>query len=84
VELAPVRRNKSTAFEGTGSINSRWRERNQLILVGLQGPMGTWLAKAEDIRGGRVIRFTPPNLIEQELAKIFDELANEHFLEGER
>lgn len=40
------------------------------------------LAKAEDIRGGRVIRFTPPNLIEQELTKVFDELANEHFLEG--
>src|ERR1017187_8400026 len=40
------------------------------------------LAKAEDIRGGRVIRFTPPDSIEQELKRAFDELANEHFLEG--
>jgi cell filamentation protein len=40
------------------------------------------LAKAEDVRGGRIIRFTPPDSIEQELKRVFDELANEHFLEG--
>ena len=40
------------------------------------------LAKAEDVRGGRIIRFTPPDLIERELKHVFDELANEHFLEG--
>jgi len=40
------------------------------------------LAKAEDIRGGRVIRFTPPKLIEAELKPVFDQLADEHFLEG--
>jgi cell filamentation protein, protein adenylyltransferase len=40
------------------------------------------LAKAEDVRGGRIVRFTPPDLIEQELKQVFDELANEHFLEG--
>src|ERR1700691_4002975 len=40
------------------------------------------LAKAEDLRGGRIIRFTPPDLIERELKRVFDELANEHFLEG--
>jgi cell filamentation protein len=42
----------------------------------------TPLAKAEDVRGGRIIRFTPPDLIERELKHVFDELANEHFLEG--
>lgn len=42
----------------------------------------TPLAKAEDIRGGRAIRFTSPDLIEQELKQVFDELAAEHFLEG--
>jgi cell filamentation protein len=40
------------------------------------------LAKAEDVRGGRITRFTPPDLIERELKHVFDELANEHFLEG--
>jgi len=40
------------------------------------------LAKAEDVRGGRIIRFTPPDLIERELKHVFDELANERFLEG--
>jgi cell filamentation protein len=40
------------------------------------------LAKAEDVRGGRVIRFTSPDLIEGELKHVFDELANERFLEG--
>src|SRR5580658_1623099 len=40
------------------------------------------LAKAVDVRGGRVIRFTRPDSIEQELKRVFDELANEHFLEG--
>jgi Fic/DOC family len=39
------------------------------------------LAKAEDIRGGRVIRFTSPDLIEEELKQVFDELAADHFLE---
>jgi cell filamentation protein, protein adenylyltransferase len=40
------------------------------------------LAKAEDIRGERVIRFSSPDLIEEELKQVFDELAAEHFLEG--
>lgn len=40
------------------------------------------LAKADYVPGGRVTRFTPPDLIEQELTQVFDELANEHFLEG--
>ena|ERR1700747_1353661 len=40
------------------------------------------LAKAEDIHGGRIIRFTSPDLIEEELKHVFDELAAEHFLEG--
>lgn len=40
------------------------------------------LAKAEDVRGGRITRFTAPDLIERELKHVFDELANEHFLEG--
>lgn len=40
------------------------------------------LAKAEDVRGGRVIRFTPPDLIESELKRVFDQLADENFLEG--
>ena len=40
------------------------------------------LAKAEDVRGGRVIRFSSPDLIEEELKQVFDELAAEHFLEG--
>lgn len=31
---------------------------------------------------GRIIRFTPPDSIEQELKHVFDELANEDFLEG--
>jgi cell filamentation protein len=42
----------------------------------------TPLAKAEDVRGGRIVRFTPPDLIERELKRVFDELANGHFLEG--
>jgi cell filamentation protein len=40
------------------------------------------LAKAEDVRGGRIVRFTPPDLIERELKHVFDELANNHFLEA--
>jgi cell filamentation protein len=40
------------------------------------------LAKADYVRSARVTRFTPPDLIEQELTKVFDELANEHFLQG--
>ena len=40
------------------------------------------LAKADYVPGGLVTRFTPPDLIEQELTQVFDELANEHFLEG--
>ena len=40
------------------------------------------LAKAEDICGGRVIRFTSPDLSEEELKQVFDELAADHFLEG--
>jgi cell filamentation protein len=40
------------------------------------------LAKADYVPGGRVTRFTPPDLIEQELTRVFDALANEHFLEG--
>ena len=40
------------------------------------------LAKADYARSARVTRFTPPDLIEQELTKVFDELANEHFLQG--
>jgi cell filamentation protein, protein adenylyltransferase len=40
------------------------------------------LARAEDVRGGRIVRFTPPDLIEQELKQVFDGLANQDFLEG--
>jgi cell filamentation protein len=40
------------------------------------------LAKADYVRSPRVTRFTPPDLIEQELTMVFDELANEHFLQG--
>jgi cell filamentation protein len=40
------------------------------------------LAKADYVRGGRVTRFAPPELIEAELAKVFGQLADEHFLEG--
>jgi cell filamentation protein len=40
------------------------------------------LAKADFAEGGRVTKFTPPELIEAELSKVFGELANEHFLEG--
>jgi cell filamentation protein len=40
------------------------------------------LAKADYAEGGRVTKFTPPQLIEAELGKVFDELAKEHFLEG--
>jgi|SRR5579863_8097852 len=39
------------------------------------------LAKADYVSGGRVTRFTHPDLIEHELTRVFDELANEHFLE---
>ena len=42
----------------------------------------TPLARAEDIRGGQVTRFTSPDLIEEELKQVFDELAADHFLEG--
>lgn len=40
------------------------------------------LAKAEDVGGGRVVRFTPPDLIERELKHVFDKLAQDRFLEG--
>lgn len=38
------------------------------------------LAKAEQLEGGRVIRFTPPEQIENELASVFQRLADESYL----
>ena len=40
------------------------------------------LAKSDFAEGGRITRFTPPELIEAELSKLFGQLAGEHFLEG--
>jgi cell filamentation protein len=40
------------------------------------------LAKGDYAHGGRVTRFTAPELIERELAKVFDQLADEYFLKG--
>src|SRR5207302_8748423 len=40
------------------------------------------LAKAEFAGGGRITRFAPPESIEAELLKIFDQLAKERFLQG--
>ena len=40
------------------------------------------LAKADYVQGGRVTKFTAPDLIEQELKRVLDELADEHYLEG--
>jgi cell filamentation protein len=40
------------------------------------------LAKADYAEGGRVTRFTPPELIDAELSRIFSELETEHFLAG--
>lgn len=40
------------------------------------------LAKADYTYGGRVTRFTPPELIEQELTAVFENLAREGFLKG--
>ena len=40
------------------------------------------LAKADYIQGGRVTKFTAPDLIEHELKRVLDRLADEHFLQG--
>ncbi len=40
------------------------------------------LAKADYTHGEQVTKFTPPESIEEELAKVFHQLADEHFLEG--
>src|SRR6266567_1394557 len=40
------------------------------------------LAKSDLRRRGRVTKFTPPELIEAELGRVFGELAKKHFLEG--
>jgi len=40
------------------------------------------LAKAEYAGGGRITRFTAPELIDAELKKLFVQLASEHFLQG--
>ncbi len=40
------------------------------------------LAKADYDRGGRVTRFTTPESIESELARVFAELAEDNFFEG--
>lgn len=40
------------------------------------------MVKAEFASGGRVTRFTPPELIAQELAAVFEGLAQDHFLKG--
>jgi|SRR5579859_2254056 len=40
------------------------------------------LAKADYIHGGSVTRFTPPDLIEKELTRIFQELAIDRFFAG--
>ncbi|HLJ27109.1 MAG TPA: Fic family protein [Candidatus Angelobacter sp.] len=40
------------------------------------------LAKADYVHLGQITRFTPPELIEPQLGKVFGQLAAEHFLEG--
>jgi len=40
------------------------------------------LARADYAEGGRVTRFTPPELIDAELNQVFGELANDNFLAG--
>ena len=40
------------------------------------------LAKADYVHGGQVTKFTPPELIEEQLGKVFGQLADEHFLAG--
>ena len=40
------------------------------------------MVKAEFASGGRVTRFTPPELIEQELTAVFQGLAQDRFLKG--
>lgn len=40
------------------------------------------LAKADYISGGKITRFTPPELIESELAQVFEGLEAKHFLRG--
>ena len=40
------------------------------------------LAKADYIQGGRVTKFTAPDLIEHELKRVLDRLADDHFLQG--
>ena len=40
------------------------------------------LAKADYVHGGQFTRFTPPELIEEELDEIFRQLAEEHYFAG--
>ena len=40
------------------------------------------MVKADYVDGGRVTRFTPPDLIEQELTTVFQNLARDGFLKG--
>lgn len=40
------------------------------------------LAKADYVSGGKITLFTPPELIESELAQVFEGLAAKHFLRG--
>jgi cell filamentation protein len=40
------------------------------------------LAKADYVSGGKITQFTPPELIESELAQVFEGLAAKHFLRG--
>ena len=40
------------------------------------------IVKADYVGGGRVTRFTPPDLIEQELTTVFQNLARDGFLKG--
>ena len=40
------------------------------------------LAKADEVHGSRVTRFTLPQLIEKELSEVFVNLADEGFLAG--
>jgi len=42
----------------------------------------TSMVKADYVDGGRVTRFTPPDLIEQELTTVFQSLARDGFLKG--
>jgi cell filamentation protein len=42
------------------------------------------LAKADYVHGGQLTRFTPPELIEEQLDKVFRQLAEEHYLAGSR